>query len=68
MTGETDRPHDDAQAYEVTFTNAINGRFLRRRYGSREEAEHAAKTEWPFNNTRTSVQAVTDDCSRGEGQ
>jgi hypothetical protein len=68
VTAETDGPHDDAQAYEVTFTNAINGRFLRRRYGSREEAEHAAKTEWPFNNTRISVQAVSDDTTDQEGQ
>jgi hypothetical protein len=59
VSTKTDRRHDDdAQAYEVTFTNAINGRYFRRRYGSREEAEGAAETERPFNNTRTSVRAV----------
>lgn len=67
MTGETDRPHDDAQAYEVTFTNAINGYFVRRRYGSREEADHAAMTERPFNNTRTEVQSVGAGTTDKEG-
>jgi hypothetical protein len=55
---EADRP------YEVTFTNAINGHSFRRRYGSREEAESAAETERPFNNTRTSVRAVGDDAAQ----
>jgi hypothetical protein len=59
VSAEADRPpDDDARPHEVTFTNAINGRFFRRRYGSREEAEYAAETERPFNNTRTSVQPV----------
>lgn len=47
-----------ATVYEVTFTNAINGRGFTQKYDNRAAAEEAARTEWPFNNTRTAVSEV----------
>jgi hypothetical protein len=55
---------DPPVVYEVRFTNAINGSSFTEQYGTQEEAEHAARTAWPFNNTRTVTSAVGADGSR----
>jgi hypothetical protein len=57
---------DPTVVYEVCFTNAINGASFTDQYGTQEEAEHAARTEWPFNNTRTVTSAVSADGSQTE--
>lgn len=51
---------DDA-VWEVTFRNAINGDRFTRRYDSRAEAEEAAKTVRPYNNTGTKIRPVPTD-------
>lgn len=48
---------DDAE-WEVEFRNAINGRRFTRQYSSRAEAEEAARTVRPFNNTGTKIRPV----------
>jgi hypothetical protein len=58
MTGPDPSAVPDDAPHEVTFRNAINGRWFTRRYSSRAEAEDAARTERPFNNTGTKIRPV----------
>lgn len=44
--------------YEAVLTNAINGRSITRKCATRDEAEQIARTERPFNNTRSEVREV----------
>ena len=58
---------DDGE-HEVEFRNAINGQWFTRRYGSRAEAEEAARTERPFNNTGTKIRPVAAEPDAKEAQ
>jgi hypothetical protein len=52
------QPTGTRTRFEVTFRNAVNGRTISACYDDLEEAERAAATERPFNNTATEVHPV----------